>query len=143
MAKKTNTPEPIGNTMFNVRPIHIARIKAHLDAGFEDVTIHGDGQLFATFTGKDGVKVDGKIGSDHHKEFNSGVEEINKDEVISRAKFRVTYRKGDTLPGTPEEVIKDFYDNFAREMKEKTKPEIQTGFKNAAYVADPKEESAE
>ena len=125
------------DTMFNVKPIHVVRIKANLDAGCEDVTIHGDGMIFVTFTGRDGKLVDGKLGSEHHKEFNSGVAEINKDEVIARAKFWARYKRGEELPTTPEEIIQEFYDNQTRETQTKTKPEAVGGFKNAFSIADP------
>jgi hypothetical protein len=134
MAKKINTPL-VSNTLFNVQPIHVARIKAYINAGHSPIIIHGDGHMFA-----------GKLaqeGSDHHKEFNSGVAEINKDEVISRAKFRAVYKKGDELPTTPEDVIQEFYDNQARELQNITKAEINTGFSNAITISDPELESDE
>jgi len=137
MAKKEKTNVSVTNTIFNVRPIHVARIKAYLDAGYDKVIIHGDGMMFC---GKTGQTFDGKtmeFGSDHHKEFNSGVAEINKNELIARAKFRAIYVKGGELPSTPEEVIQEFYDNQAREMQSATKPELATNFKNAVTVPDP------
>ncbi len=137
MTKKTNFK---GNTVFNVRPIHVARIKAHIDAGYDTVIIHGDGMMFA---GKAGQTFDGKTvqdGSDHHREFNSGVSEINKDEVVARSKFRAIYKKGDPLPGTLEDIIQEFYDNQNREMQNATRPEVKEGFRNAVTIPDPVEE---
>jgi hypothetical protein len=139
MAKKQKFE---GNTIFNVKPIHITRIKAILDAGYDTVIIHGDGMMFA---GKKDQTFDGKTvkdGSDHHKEYNSGVAEINKDEPVSRAKFRAIYKTGDTLPQTPDDVIQEFYDNQNRELQSSTKPETKEGFRNSITVADPVEEKA-
>jgi hypothetical protein len=133
MAKKT-TPLVV-NTLFNVQPIHVARIKAYLNAGHEPVIIHGDGMMFAGKASQEG--------SDHHKEYNSGVAEINKDEIISRAKFRAVYSKSDELPTIPEDVIQSFYDNQAKELQNITRAEVNTNFSNAITIEDPKPEVKE
>jgi len=127
-------------TYFNVKQIHIARIGAYLKV-YDTVIIHGDGHMFA---GKNGVLINGKSfmdGSDHHKEFNSGADSFNKDEIVGRAKFRAIYNRGDELPTTPEEVIQEFYENQKREMQAATRPELTTGFKNAVTLPDPEEDS--
>jgi hypothetical protein len=134
MAKKTNTPLVV-NTLFNVQPIHVARIGAYLNAGHEPVIIHGDGHMFA---GKSAME-----GSDHHKEYNSGVAEINKDEIISRAKFRAIYQKNSELPTTPEDIVQEFYDNQAKELQNVTKAEVASNFANAITIEDPKPEVKE
>ena len=136
MAKKKEVTS-FQNTVFNVKPIHISRIKAYLDAGFNPVIIHGDGSMFVSFEKADGTKVNGKDGSDHHVEFNSGVAEINKDEKISRAKFRAIYNKGDELPETPTDVVKEFYNNQAREMQNQTIQEMSHGFENTVTLPEP------
>ena len=131
---------PQKETYFNIKPIHIARIGAYLKV-YDTVVIHGDGHMFA---GKNGVNINGKTfmdGSDHHIEFNSGADSFNKDEVVGRAKFRAIYNRGDELPTTPEEVIQEFYENQKREMQQATRPEMNTGFKNAVTLPDPTEDS--
>jgi len=139
MAKKEKVNVSVKNTIFNVKPIHVARIEAYLQAGYDKVIIHGDGAMFC---GKTGQLFEGKTmeeGSDHHREFNSGVAEINKDELVARAKFRAIYKKGDELPKTVEDIIQEFYDNQAREMQASVKQDLSSGFKNAVTNPDPVE----
>jgi predicted lipid-binding transport protein (Tim44 family) len=106
-----------------------------LKAGYEPVIIHGDGHMFAGASAMEG--------SDHHKEYNSGVAEINKDEIISRAKFRAIYYKNSELPTTPEDIIQEFYDQQAKELQNVTKAEVSTNFANAITIEDPKPEVKE
>ena len=125
MAKKK---EIISNgTLFNVQDVHVSRIAKILESQ-DIVIIHGDGSMFS---GKDAM-----LGSEHHREFNSGVAEINRNEVISRSKFRAIYKKGDVLPTTPQDIIKEFYNDQARTMQDVTKEVNQGNFDNAISVAD-------
>ena len=110
-----NSKLSISETNFNVKDIHISRIKNYLK-NHGTVIIHGDGMMF--------VGAEAEKGSEHHKEFNSGYE-LNKAEVVSLAKFRAIYKTGDTLPTTPDDVLSEFYANSQREIQEHTKPVVE------------------
>jgi hypothetical protein len=129
MAKKITKVD--NGTVFNVQPIHIVRIKTILEAGHSPVIIHGDGSMFA---GKDAL-----IGSDHHREFNSGVPTVNENEAITKNAFRAIYKKGDELPATPKDVIKEFYADQTKSMQVSAQQVTTNNFGNAITVADPKE----
>lgn len=141
MAKTKNTQKEAqtsADSFFNVRPIHVARIRHYLENGMDKVIIHGDGMMFG---GEKGKLYDGKTieeGSDHHREFNSGVAEINKNEIVSRAKFRAIYEKGGELPESPDDIIKEFHINQAKETVNETKAQTNNGFSNSITIEDPK-----
>ena len=126
MAKKATVTES-NDTIFNVRDIHLERIKKLIDAGHDTVVIHGDGSMFA---GKEAI-----TGSEHHIEYNSGVPTINKDEPIARNAFRAIYKKGDVLPETAQEVIKEFYNNQNKDLQKAHQPKVGgEGFNGAIKV---------
>ena len=104
----------VSDTNFNISNIHVSRVKSLLNK-FDTVIIHGDGAMFA---GSDAL-----TGSDYHKSFNAGYE-VNKAEVISRAKFRAIYKKGDAAPTCPEDILSEFYLNANKEIQDTTKPEL-------------------
>ncbi len=130
MAKKEQQAPTINvnGTLFNVQPIHVTRIENYIKAGYSPIIIHGDGSMFAGAMAMEG--------SDHHKEFNSGVAEINKNEVVSRAKFRAIFEKGNPLPSSVDEIVKAFFDNFSKETQNVTKAVVNDNFKNAISIAD-------
>jgi hypothetical protein len=124
------------NAFFNVKEIHVSRIAKLLDSGYDEVIIHGDGSMFA---GRNGQLFDGKShkdGSDHHKTFNSGAEEINKNDMVSRAKYRAFYRKGDKLPKDKNEIISTFYLTQAKEIQFKKTDESSKVFSNIITLKD-------
>ena len=127
----TTSSRSNNGTVFNVQPIHVARIKAYLEAGHSPVIIHGDGNMF---TGNDAL-----IGSNHHREFNSGVPTVNENEAITKNAFRAIYKKGDELPATPKDVIKEFYADQTKSMQVSAQQVTTNNFGNAITVADPKE----
>jgi hypothetical protein len=124
------------NTFFNVKEIHISRIAKLLDSGYDEVIIHGDGSMFA---GREGQLFNGKShreGSDHHKTFNAGAEEINKNDMVSRAKYRAFYKKGDKLPKDKSEIISTFYLTQAKEIQFKKTDESSKVFSNIITLKD-------
>jgi hypothetical protein len=123
MAKENNIK--VSETNFNVKQIHVNRIKSFLKQ-FDTVIIHGDGAMFV------GPKAE--EGSKFHKQFNAGYE-VNKAEVVSRAKFSATYNKGEETPNTPEDVLADFYLNAQKEIQAQTKPEAIKA-KDSFIIAD-------
>jgi hypothetical protein len=114
------------DTVFNVKEVHVDRIKKLIDGGYETVIIHGDGSLFA---GKDALE-----GSNHHKEFNSGVPTVNVNEPIAKNAYRAFYKKGETLPESPQDIIKEFYNNQNKDLQKSNQPEQTTGFNGAITV---------
>jgi len=114
------------DTVFNVKEVNVERIKKLIDSGYETVIIHGDGNIFS---GKDAF-----AGSDHHKEYNSGVPTVNQNEPIVKNAYRAIYKKGDTLPESFQEIIKEFYNNQNKDLQKVNQTVQTTGFNGAITV---------
>ena len=118
-------------TPFNVTENSLKMIAAVVKA-HGNCIIHGDGILFA---GPDAEK-----GSAHHREYNSGVAEINELEPISRAKFFAKYDRN-KLPKSIDEVISEFYENEKALMIANSKaPETSDKFNISIEDDEPKKE---
>lgn len=122
------------DTFFNVKDVHIEWIKLLFEKGYDKVIIHGDGSMFA---GKLGQKFNGltmEDGSNHHKEFNSGVSAINENEIVSRIAFRAIYTRDGKLPETANDVIEEFYRNEKLELQAANRPEVKSVFTNTVSI---------
>ena len=112
-------------TIFNVNAKHVQYIN-HLLKSKDLVIIHGDGTIFSSnfdelekTRDKDGKVVSlpaAQVGSNHHREFNSG---YDVNEATAKASFRAVYKSGKG-PATPEEVVKAFYEQVNNELMDKT-----------------------
>lgn len=136
-AQEVNMPisKRVQNTFFNIKEIHLERIKRLFELGNDKVIIHGDGCLFASKLGQKFGESGETIeqGSDYHKEFNSGAPTVNKNELVARAGYRAIYERG-KAPKSVDEIIDDFYANEAKEMQAMTKPENKNHLSNTVLL---------
>lgn len=118
-------------TVFNVNERHIKYLNALLSQK-DLVIIHGDGTIFSSYltplvpTRDNEMKPislpAAQVGSNHHREFNSG---YDTNEAVSKASFRAIFNKGDKVESV-DQVIKAFYEQVGKELADKTTAKVES-----------------